>query len=352
MVASWKEYHQLLSDILVSQSTQELVKDSDYTRKPPHSTFSENVRSIEKLLHLSTRSTRPTHHHENILSKPSSGISSSKESLKNPGDSSLALPSSRFFQKALYLESIGLDPFPLIDSHPPIISCPLPDLKSTVDFLRSHGFSPSDLRRIFTMCPEALTLSPSSILPVFTFLLCEAKIDGCDLILCINRRPRLLVSDVARRLRPTMYFLHTLGIADVSQHTSLLSCSVEDKFLPRLDFLQEVGFSYRDSVSMVRRFPQLFCLGIESNLQPKFNYFASEMGGQLEELKEFPQYFSFSLDRRIKPRHRLCAHKGVYFSLPAMLKWSEKKFLEQLQLFHTTSQPRRDSPLWHSNQDV
>ncbi|XP_058087778.1 transcription termination factor MTEF1, chloroplastic [Magnolia sinica] len=301
---------------------------------------------MEKVMHLSTISTPLTHHHQNSLPKPSPTISFPQKPPQNPKVPSLTLPNSPFFHKTLYLESIGLDPLPLINSHPPIASSSLPALKSTVHFLHSYGFSPSQLRRIFTMCPDALTASPSSILPVFTFLLREAKINGSDLVPSINRRPRLLVSDVARRLRPTLYFLQTLGIADVSKHTSLLSCSVEDKFLPRLEYLQKIGFSYRDSVSMVRRFPPLFCYSIESNFEPKFEYFAFEMGRDLSELREFPQYFSFSLDRRIKPRHRMCADKGVSFPLLVMLKGNDQKFCERLEVCVSSSPPLRLSPLW------
>lgn len=254
-------------------------------------------------------------------------------------------PTSPFSEKMLYLESMGLDLFSLIDSHRPIVSASLSDIKSTVDFLRYLGFSPSELRRIFGMCPDILTARPSSVLAAVTFLLREARIDASSLRRVINRRPRLLTSDVAARLRPSLYFLQMLGIADVRPHTSLLSCSVEDKLLPRLDYLQRIGFSRHDSMSMLRHFPALFCYSIEENFEPKFEYFVFEMGRELKELREFPQYFSFSLEKRIKPRHQTCVELGVCLPLHALLKGNDKKFFRRLEVCIGSSPPLRSSPL-------
>ncbi|XP_022132995.1 transcription termination factor MTEF1, chloroplastic, partial [Momordica charantia] len=169
------------------------------------------------------------------------------------------------------------------------------------------------------------------LVPVFTFLLREARVAGSDIKRVVNRRPRLLACSVKDRLRPTLYFLQSIGISEVHKHTSLLSCSVEEKLIPRIEFFENLGFSRRDAVIMFRRFPQLFCYSIKENLEPKLNYFVVEMGRELKELKEFPHYFSFSLEHRIKPRHQSCVEKGVCFPLPDLLKTSEMKFREKLE---------------------
>ena len=154
----------------------------------------------------------------------------------------------------------------------------------------------------------------------------------------------MLVSDVVKRLRPTLYFLQSIGIAEVARYTYLLSCSVEEKFIPRIDYLEKIGFSYRDAISIVRRCPRIFCYSIKENLEPKFNYFTVVMGKELNELKEFPQYFSFSLENRIKPRHHCCVDKGVCFPIHVMLKCSEAQFHDRLEVCRSSSQPLRSSP--------
>lgn len=262
------------------------------------------------------------------------------------------LPNSQFQEKMLYLDSIGLDFLSLLNHHPPIISASLSDIKSTVDYMTSLGFTAIELRRIAGMCPEILASRVADIVPVFTFLLREARVNGSDLKRVINRRPRLLACSVKHRLRPTLYFLQSIGISEVNKHASLLSASVEDKLIPRIEFFENIGFSHRDALWMFRRFPQLFNYSLKDNFEPKLNYFVMEMGRDLKELKEFPQYFSFSLENRIKPRHQCCVEKRVYFPLPVLLKASEAQFRNGLEVCCNSSLPLRTSPLCCTNYDI
>ncbi|XP_065857483.1 uncharacterized protein [Euphorbia lathyris] len=126
-------------------------------------------------------------------------------------------PNAEFQEKMLYLDSIGLDIFSLADHHRPIIlSASLVDVKSVVDLFISMDFNSAEFRRIISMCPEILISNASTILPIFTFLLREARVKGSDIKHVIHRRPRLLVSSVKHRLRPTMYFLQSIGIEEVA----------------------------------------------------------------------------------------------------------------------------------------
>ncbi|PHT99114.1 hypothetical protein BC332_31951 [Capsicum chinense] len=201
------------------------------------------------------------------------------------------------------------------------------------------------------MCPEILTIPLSTTLrPAVTFLLREVNVTGEKLPGVLRRRPHLLTKCVEKNLRPTLYFLQgSIGIEDVSKCASLLSCDVEGKFIPRLDYFQRIGFARRDAKVMFRRFPSLFCYSIEENLEPKFDYFVVEMGRELKELIEFPQYFSFSLENRIKPRHKMCVEKGVCLSLPVMLKSCESRFRDRLDVCCSSSMPVRQSPFCLEN---
>ncbi|KAL2229253.1 UNVERIFIED_CONTAM: Transcription termination factor MTEF1, chloroplastic [Sesamum indicum] len=321
---------------------------------------------MQETLHLSSSSTipisRPKHLHFPPHSSPKSPTISLPPApkpppLKSPETQSPPIISpppsgnTQLQELLLYLDSLGVDSFYCLHSHPPLISTPLSQIKSTVDFLFSLGLTAQDLRRIFPMCPELLTSSTSStVIPATTFLLREALVETAGLRHVIHRRPRLLVCSVERQLRPTLYFLQgTIGIDDVSKWAPLLSCSVESKFIPRIEYLQKLGFSYKDTIIMFRRFPSLFCYSIKENFEPKFDYFVVEMGRELKELVAFPQYFSFSLENRIKPRHRMCVDKGVCLALPTMLKLSEGRFRERLEVCCSSSAPVRTSPLWCTN---
>ncbi|XP_057960176.1 uncharacterized protein LOC131152346 isoform X2 [Malania oleifera] len=134
----------------------------------------------------------------------------------HPPPSLSTSPNSEFQEKMLYLESIGIDIFRLVAEHPPIVSASLVDIKSTVDFMTSMDFTAVEFRRIVGMCPEVLNCKASDIVPVFTFLLREARVEGSNVRRVINRRPRLLICSVERRLRPTLYFLQSIGISECS----------------------------------------------------------------------------------------------------------------------------------------
>ncbi|XP_031484134.1 transcription termination factor MTEF1, chloroplastic [Nymphaea colorata] len=299
-------------------------------------------------------SVRPPHNPPST-SSPSSSSSSSSISLKKPFRIPNPIitspsPSSRpiLQEKLLFLESIGVDVLHLADARPSAIDAPLDRILSVVDFLRSNGFPDSELGRIFNLCPEVLESSVrDDVLPVFTFLLREVGVSGDDLRGVINRRPRLLACSVPDRLRPTLYFLQSLGIADVRKHTALLSCDAEEKFVPRLEFFQRVGFSRRDAVSMVRRFPPLFCYGVETNLRPKFEFLVNDMQRGMDELRDFPQYFSFSLENRIKPRHMVSVENRVRLPLAVMLRLTDERFREKIEVCVGSSQPLSSSPLWY-----
>lgn len=257
-----------------------------------------------------------------------------------------------FQKKLLYLESIGMDSFSLIENNPTLVTTSLADIKSTVEYITDMDFTAIEFRRIVGMCPEILTTQVSDLIPVFTFLHREVHVPGLNIKHVINRRPRLLVCSVSKRLRPALYFLQSIGIEEVNKHTDLLSCNVEEKFMPRIDYFEKIGFSRRDATSMFQRFPSLFRYSIKNNLEPKYSYFVVEMGRDLKELKDFPQYFSFSLEDRIKPRHKKCVEMGVCFPLPALLKTSEGKFQSRLDLCVNSSTPLKTSPLWFAGFDV
>lgn len=185
------------------------------------------------------------------------------------------------------------------------------------------------------MCPRILTSSiGKDLIPVFTFLSRDLKVPDSDFRRVIKKCPRFLVSDVRDQLRPALIFLQRLGFKDVTAlafHDPVLFVSnVENTLMPKLQHLMGLGLSREEAVGMVVRCPSLFTFSIENNFMPKYGYFVKEMGGGLEELKEFPQYFAFSLEKRIKMRHREMAEMGLRLPLSLMLKSTDNEFKAML----------------------
>ncbi|CAN0847401.1 Transcription termination factor MTEF1, chloroplastic [Linum grandiflorum] len=207
-------------------------------------------------------------------------------------------------------------------------------------------FNSYDFRRIVTLCPEFLaSASASTLIPVFNFLHREAGVQRCNIRLVIQRRPKLLLCSVEKQLRPSLHFLQKIGIPTEYRHTYLLSCSVEGMLLPRIRYFQDLGFSYQESASMFKRFPQLFNYSLKENIEPKLEYYVEEMGRELKELKEFPQYFSFSLENRIKPRHLCCVERRVCLPLPVLLRTKDDHFRRRLEFSSESLLPLSSSPL-------
>ncbi|KAK6124061.1 hypothetical protein DH2020_042207 [Rehmannia glutinosa] len=217
--------------------------------------------------------------------------------------------SFQFKEKILCLEIMGVDSGRALSQNPSLHAASLHSIHAIVTFLQSKGIHVKDLGRIFGMCPTILTSDIKTDLnPVFNFLSYDLKVPD-------------------QNFRKTRFRdLHALAYQD----PILLVSNVEKTLIPKLDYFVSLGFSKADAVGMVLRCPGLFTFSIENNFKPKFEYFAEEMKGKLEELQEFPQYFAFSLEKRIKPRHMEVVQSGVKVALPLMLKSTDEEFRELL----------------------
>ncbi|KAH7299060.1 hypothetical protein KP509_25G071100 [Ceratopteris richardii] len=76
---------------------------------------------------------------------------------------------------------------------------------------------------------------------------------------------------------------------------------------------------------MAVRFPSIFNYSTE-NLQSKFDYLKHEIKSSDKELLSFPQYFGYSLDKRICPRHKCLVKLGLSLPLHEMLTPNDDEF--------------------------
>lgn len=187
------------------------------------------------------------------------------------------------------------------------------------------------------MYPQLLTSDPyEDLYPIFEFLLNTLEIPFFNIRKAVIRCPRILVSDLETQLKPTLEFLTQLGFTGpnkITSHTALLLVSsVEFTLVPKIEYLMGLGFMYDEVRIMVLRSPGLLTFSVENNYRPKMEYFLNEMNGNLEEIKRFPQYFSYSLERKIKHRHRLLMELGLSMPLSAMLKVSDGEFEKRLRM--------------------
>ncbi|KAL3501431.1 hypothetical protein ACH5RR_035880 [Cinchona calisaya] len=241
----------------------------------------------------------------------------------------------KFGEKFLYLESLNVNPTKAFQKNPNLHSAPLSSLQSVEHCLSSMGIERSALGRIIDMFPQLLTADQNAeIYPVYEFLLNDVEIPLPDVRKSIIRCPRLLVCSVKNQLQPALDFLRNLGFVGANritcQTTVLLVSNVDHTLIPKVEFLMGLGFDYNEVVKMVLRSPGLLTFSIENNYRPKVDYFLKEMNGDLEDLKRFPQYFSFNLEGKIKRRHRILMEHGFSMPLWKMLKVSDWEFNARL----------------------
>jgi len=112
----------------------------------------------------------------------------------------------------------------------------------------------------------------------------------------------------------------------------LLAFSVERTLLPKLLFLRDAtGLPDSAVCAVLRRAPAILSYGIETNLRPKLQFFAERMRRDpAAELSEFPHYFAFNLEGRIKPRHEALRERDIEMPLKDMLTTNDDDFRERL----------------------
>ncbi|KAF8659365.1 hypothetical protein HU200_058573 [Digitaria exilis] len=251
---------------------------------------------------------------------------------------SLHLPElpSQMKDKILSLELMGVDYGRALELNPSLRDASPESIHAVVSFLQSRGIQFKDLGRVLGMCPSVLTASVRGDLrPVFAFLSDDLGVPESAHRRVVIKCPRVLACSVRDQLRPALIYLRRLGFRDTRalalQDPILLVSSVERTLAPKLEFLASgLGMARDDAIAMVRRCPALFTFSVERNYKPKFEYLVDAMGGGVEDVKAFPQYFAFSLEKRIAPRHRAAQDAGVALPLPDMLKATDQEFAEMI----------------------
>ncbi|MED6147875.1 hypothetical protein PIB30_047991 [Stylosanthes scabra] len=272
-----------------------------------------------------------SNNHNHVLLKPKLSLVHNNNHHHHP----LIHPklSLQFKEKILCLEIMGIDAGKALSQNPNLSTATMESIQSIISFLQSKGIHQKDLQRIFGMCPKILTSDIKKDLnPVFDFLLQDLRVPDHSFRRIVNKNPRLLTASVMQQLKPALFYLKRLGFRDMAalafQDSVLLVSNVEKTLIPKLKYLESLGFSEDEARSMVLRCPALFTFSIENNFEPKFEYFDTQMGRELKELKEFPHYFGFSLENRIKPRHMEVVKAGVNLPLSVMLKSTDEEFRE------------------------
>ncbi|KAG5404313.1 hypothetical protein IGI04_010432, partial [Brassica rapa subsp. trilocularis] len=218
-----------------------------------------------------------------------------------PSSSSIFFsPETHIHEKLLYLNSLGIDFLTLFNCHPPSTH-PL--------------FPPSNPSS--TTSPLHLSTSPYKTYA--TSSPCSASTPSSTSVTPSSSSPRM----------QRQYTAKTCALVPPGN------------WYPRY----KLGLSCRRATPMFTRSTQLFNYSVAENYEPKVSYLVGEIGRDMREILESTQYFSFSLENWIKPRHEACLAKEVRFPLAVMMKTKEDGFRDALEVCSDSSPPSKTSGL-------
>jgi mTERF domain-containing protein len=252
--------------------------------------------------------------------------------------------------------------------------------------MRESGFTEDQVRKVITKSPFILDLrADRQLKPKIEFLktLCLTLQDSADVLIedqvrkMITRTPGILAVSTERQLKPKIEFMNTLGLTAqdighaLSLAPSLLCCSLEKTLRPNIQYLQNLfgseayvskvfkqapgilvnskgpdylekkmnhlvsfGLLEDEIKDLVRRTPRILIVSMEK-VQTNMDFFIHTAGLPVNFLLTHPQIVYFSLEGRIKPRHKVLKSISAMQpsnrlpSLASAIFLTEGKFLEK-----------------------
>lgn len=212
---------------------------------------------------------------------------------------------------------------------------PQTKLKPLIDYFLELGLSEREVVRVICRRPQIMSCTLERLKKVTTFLI-GLGLDGDMVGKVLIASPQVFTLNAEDKLKRGVEFFQSMGLdreRDVEfvfvRCAQLFCCSIEKNLLPTFKFLSNIGLKKESLSKMIAAFPSMLGQNVELSLAPKYEFLIGEMKRTNKELVEFPQYFGYSLEGRIKPRHNLLAERGLCRSLPSMLACTDNDFFKR-----------------------
>ncbi|XP_038887773.1 transcription termination factor MTERF2, chloroplastic isoform X2 [Benincasa hispida] len=237
-------------------------------------------------------------------------------------------------QKVNYLKEFGLeieDVGKLLAYKPHLMNCSIEDKwKPLVKYFYYLGISKDGLRRMLTIKPVVFCLDLERIIVPKFFKDVGVRDDGISNMLV--KFPSLLTFSLYKKIRPVVIFLMTkAGVREkdigkvIALGPELFGYSIVHKLEVNLKYFLSLGIYTRNLGEMITDFPMLLRYNIDI-LRPKYQYLRRTMVRPLQDLIDFPRFFSYSLEGRIIPRHQVLVENRININLRSMLACTDEEF--------------------------
>ncbi|PNX81007.1 transcription termination factor family protein [Trifolium pratense] len=239
-----------------------------------------------------------------------------------------------------YLVSIGVSPRdigPMVTQYPYFLGMRVGTMiKPLVDYLVNLGLPKKILARMLEKRAYILGYDlEETVKPNVDCLISFGLRKEC-LPSVIAQYPQIIGLPLKAKLSSQQYFfslklkIDPEGFARVVEKMPQVVSLHQNVIMKPVEFLLGRTIPSQDVASMVIKCPQLVALRVEL-MKNSYFFFKSEMGRPIKELVQFPEYFTYSLESRIKPRYQRLKNKGIKCSLNWMLNCSDQRFEERLQ---------------------
>ena len=189
--------------------------------------------------------------------------------------------------------------------------------------------TPAELGQLVVRYPRAVGITQHNMQEGMTW--CEDQL-GLD----VNATKKLLIRqpEVLTLKRTTLetrviwlqQHLNLVDRTDVSKiicsQPSVLTNNVDSKLQPQLDWLQAYfNLDKAGLRSMVLYFPAILVYSIGNNLQVKMEFYEKLLGEEAAHalIIKTPQYLSYSLEKRVKPRLAQVKKLDIHYSLSSLV---------------------------------
>ncbi|CAK9146131.1 unnamed protein product [Ilex paraguariensis] len=218
-----------------------------------------------------------------------------------------------------------------VKSWPHLLGCSIGKLRLMVNQFGELGVRDKRLGQVIAKSPQLLQQKPQEFLQVVYFLE-DLGLDEETISRMLGRCPEIFGTSVEKTLKKKIEFLRGIGVSEehlprvIRKYPELFVCDINKTLLPRMLFLMKIGLSKRDVALMVHCFSPLLGYSIEEVLRPKLEFLVNTMEKPLMDVVDYPRYFSYSLENKIKPRYWELKCRNFECSLKDMLGKNDEEF--------------------------
>jgi len=176
----------------------------------------------------------------------------------------------------------------------------------TAIFLREE-VGIDNVGKVMSSYPDILmTDVEERIIPFFDFLCDDLGIDEEDVPMIIEAHPALLRMELSEMKEVREYLLE-IGVEENSfpsifkAFPSLLTLDIHSNMMPVVEFLKGIGVC--NVGRFIARLPPVLSYSVENELRPKWEFLTNVCQYAGFEVRRFPAYFSYPLDRVIMNRY-------------------------------------------------